>query len=62
MSKYLNMRTLILVFLALLTTALHAETDTVLVDNFDYLPADITINEGDTVVFVWVAGTHPTAA
>lgn len=40
----------------------HAAKDTITVANFDYTPQNVTINLGDTVVFIWASGNHPTAS
>lgn len=41
--------------------AMRAEAQTthdVFLDGFEFIPADITINVGDTVHWEWVSGTH----
>lgn len=35
--------------------------DTVKVQNFSYDPADISVEAGDTVRFIWIEGDHPTS-
>lgn len=34
--------------------------DTVRVENYSYVPDEISVKEGDTVRFIWVEGVHPT--
>ena len=44
--------------LVALASSVSATTHTVLVQNFEFVPADITIVEGDTVHWELVSGTH----
>jgi len=53
------MRTAFLLALpALLASQAPADTITVTQVNLDFVPADITINAGDTVEWVWTSGFH----
>ena len=42
------------------TAVVGQTTHTITVDNFKYVPADVTMAPGDTLEFKWVAGSHPT--
>ncbi len=44
--------------LVLLASAASAETHNVMVQNFEFVPANLVINEGDTVHWQLVSGTH----
>lgn len=41
-----------------LASAVQADDWTVSVQNFEFVPAYLEINEGDTVVFQWTSGFH----
>lgn len=53
-----------LLFLLVVAVAYQAlgqsKTVTVQVSNNKYTPQDISVNVGDTILFQWIAGTHPT--
>ncbi|MFT7588277.1 MAG: plastocyanin [Limisphaerales bacterium] len=40
----------------------QATVHVILANNFFYAPSSITVNQGDTVRFTWVAGSHPTSS
>ncbi|PCH66764.1 MAG: hypothetical protein COC01_07320 [Bacteroidetes bacterium] len=40
----------------------YAKRDTITINDFSYSPSSLSITLGDTVVFKWVGGTHPTAS
>jgi len=52
----------IVVLLLNLTGGARADCFTVQVQNFSFNPPDLTITEGDTVVWQWVNGTHSTTS
>jgi plastocyanin len=52
----------ILVLLLNLAGGARADTYTVLVRNVVFDPAELTITEGDSVVWQWVNGTHSTTS
>ncbi len=49
---------LILALTMALQSAPRAEIHEVAVSNFDFTPQNLTINDGDTVRWVWVSGNH----
>lgn len=54
--------TLSLLILTAFAFKANATIHIVLADNFFYAPATVTVEEGDTVRFQWVAGNHPTSS
>lgn len=54
--------TLLTVLTLVMLPSLQAEVDTIYVKNYEYDDDTTDIDQGDTIVFKWVEGDHPTAS
>ncbi len=62
MKKHIHSFSLLILALSFFYSEANATTQIVTIANFQFAPANFTINLGDTVLFTWISGSHTTTS